>query len=61
MYNWEKLSTSPIVKALEVNISCLMCRQAAWFWHDQNGFQIIKQVKENTDLPIIAKLLLLPI
>ena len=54
----EKLSTSPIVKALEVNISCPNVQAGGMvFGSDpEMVFQVIKQVKENTDLPIIAKL-----
>jgi dihydroorotate dehydrogenase (NAD+) catalytic subunit len=53
-----KLSTSKIVQGLEVNISCpnVQAGGIAFGSDPEMAFQVIKQVKENTDLPVIAKL-----
>ncbi|MGI6587425.1 MAG: dihydroorotate dehydrogenase [Peptococcia bacterium] len=53
-----KLSTSTVVKGLEVNISCPNVREGGLAFGSQPEMaaQVIKMVKENTDLPVIAKL-----
>ncbi|HHY06256.1 MAG TPA: dihydroorotate dehydrogenase, partial [Clostridia bacterium] len=53
-----KLSTSTVVKGLEVNISCPNVREGGLAFGSQPEMaaQVIKMVKANTDLPVIAKL-----
>lgn len=53
-----KLSSSPVVKGLEVNISCPNVREGgmAFGSHPEMAFKVIRTVKENTPLPVIAKL-----
>lgn len=53
-----KLSTSAVVKGLEVNISCPNVREGGLAFGSQPEMaaKVIKMVKENTDLPVIAKL-----
>lgn len=53
-----KLSVSPVVKGLEVNISCPNVREGgmAFGSHPEMAAQVIRKVKENTVLPVIAKL-----
>ena len=53
-----KLSVSPVVKGLEVNISCPNVREGgmAFGSHPEMAAKVIRKVKENTALPVIAKL-----
>jgi dihydroorotate dehydrogenase (NAD+) catalytic subunit len=53
-----RLSTCPVVKALEVNISCPNVREGgmAFGSHPDTAAQVISIVKAHTDLPVIAKL-----
>ena len=53
-----KLSTSAVVKGLEVNISCPNVREGGLAFGSQPEMaaRVIRTVKANTDLPVIAKL-----
>jgi len=53
-----RLSASPVVKGLEVNISCPNVREGgmAFGSHPEMAAKVIRKVKENTSLPVIAKL-----
>jgi len=54
----EKLSTSPVVKGLEVNISCPNVKAGgmAFGSHPDMAARVIRAVREHTSLPVIAKL-----
>lgn len=53
-----KLSTSPVVKALEVNISCPNVKEGGIAFGSKPDMakKVIQNVKEHTNLPVIAKL-----
>lgn len=53
-----RLSASPVVKGLEVNISCPNVREGgmAFGSHPEMAAKVVRMVKENTDLPVIVKL-----
>lgn len=54
----ERLSTSPVVQALEVNISCPNVKAGgmAFGSHPDMAARVISAVKRHTSLPVIAKL-----
>lgn len=54
----KKLSASKIVKGLEINISCPNVKAGglAFGSHPASAAHVVKVVKENTSLPVIAKL-----